>query len=91
MKIGFNLEELIVRFAGLIIGVIIERRGYAVTLEFVRKRNGVNLKSRGLYRGWCVLNWENGVVITRAEDKKGFCRKVLLGKNPRYNFLFKKK
>lgn len=47
MKIGFNLEELIVRF----VGVIIERRGYAVTLEFVRKRNGVNLKSRGLYRG----------------------------------------
>lgn len=51
MKIGFNLQELIVRFAGLIIGVIIERNGFAVTLEFVRKRNGVNLKSRGLYRG----------------------------------------
>ena len=69
MKIGFNLEELIVRF----VGVIIERRGYAVTLEFVRKRNGVNLKSRGLYRGWRVLNWG---CYTRLEDKKGFCRKV---------------
>lgn len=58
MKIGFNLQELIVRFVGL----IIERCGYVVTLEFVRKRNGVNLKSRGLYKVYIRTRFKLGLL-----------------------------